>query len=49
MPAPPTFGNIAKSSSSLLNDDYKYEAKCEVKTNIASNGVVRNFHLPCLV
>lgn len=39
MPAPPTFGNIAKSSSSLLNDDYKYEAKAEIKTNIAGNGV----------
>jgi hypothetical protein len=41
MPAPPKFGDIAKSSSSLLNDDYKYDAKCEVKTNIAGNGVVR--------
>eukprot|EP00281_Chroomonas_sp_CCMP1168_P034684 CAMPEP_0206241546 /NCGR_PEP_ID=MMETSP0047_2-20121206/16550_1 /ASSEMBLY_ACC=CAM_ASM_000192 /TAXON_ID=195065 /ORGANISM="Chroomonas mesostigmatica_cf, Strain CCMP1168" /LENGTH=282 /DNA_ID=CAMNT_0053666443 /DNA_START=27 /DNA_END=875 /DNA_ORIENTATION=- len=38
MPGVPKFGDIAKSGSSLLNDDYKYDGKCEVKTKL-ENGV----------
>lgn len=38
--APAKFGDIGKPGNSLLNDDYKYESKCEVKTKL-ENGVVR--------
>ena len=39
--APPKFGDLGKKSSSLLGDDFKYDNKCEIKTKIASSGVVQ--------
>eukprot|EP00281_Chroomonas_sp_CCMP1168_P031725 CAMPEP_0206236620 /NCGR_PEP_ID=MMETSP0047_2-20121206/13816_1 /ASSEMBLY_ACC=CAM_ASM_000192 /TAXON_ID=195065 /ORGANISM="Chroomonas mesostigmatica_cf, Strain CCMP1168" /LENGTH=321 /DNA_ID=CAMNT_0053660975 /DNA_START=46 /DNA_END=1012 /DNA_ORIENTATION=+ len=36
--APPKFGDLGKAGSSLLNDDFKYDGKCEVKTKL-ENGV----------
>lgn len=36
--APPSFKDIGKKSSGLVNDDYKYEGKAELKS--AVNGVV---------
>lgn len=34
--APAKFGDIGKAGNDLLNDDYKYEGKCEVKTKLES-------------
>jgi hypothetical protein len=39
--APTKYGDIGKTGNNLLNDDYKYEGKCEVKTKLES-GVVGN-------
>jgi hypothetical protein len=38
--APPKYGDLGKKSDSLLNDDFKFDNKCEIKTKIASSGLV---------
>jgi voltage-dependent anion channel protein 2 len=40
--APTKYGDIGKTGNNLLNDDYKYEGKCEVKTKLESGVNVKS-------
>lgn len=44
MPGPPAFKDLGKKSSGLVNDDYKYETKAELKRPF--RGVVGPFQHP---
>lgn len=43
--APPKYGDIGKVGNDLLNDDFKYDGKCEVKTKLESGVVSQSVSL----